>query len=138
MVRAYRYEYTSIQEVIQMVELKLTDSQAKIVSRACEFYARIVLGQFKEILFELMNDKTVDSILENRDQIELLLYEARDLIYPELHGFGHSYGLGKFEHADRAYDVYQVIRTLFGDTRESFSYYDLPEARRYKDPKEEN
>lgn len=120
-----------------MVELKLTDQQAKIVSRACEFYARIVLGQFKEILFELVNDETVDSITEHRDEIESLLYEARDLIYPDLHGVGHSYGVGKFEHADKAYDVHQAIRTLFGDTRESFSYYDLPEARRYRDPKEE-
>ena len=116
-----------------MVELRLTDSQAQVVSRACEFYSRIVLGQFKEIIFELINHDTVDAVLEHRSEIESLLYEARDLIYPDLHGLGQSYGLGKFEHADTAYDVHQALRILFGDTRQPFSYYELPEAHRYED-----
>ena len=120
-----------------MVELRLTDQQAKIVSQACEFYSRIVLGQFKEIIFELANDENADSIVESRNEIEVLLYQARDLIYPELHGIGHSYGLGKFEHADKAYDVHQVLRILFGDTRQPFSYYELPEAHRYENSKED-
>ena len=32
-----------------MIELTLTTEQAEIVSRACEFYARIKMGQFDEI-----------------------------------------------------------------------------------------
>ena len=116
-----------------MVELKLTDEQAQVVSRACEFYSRIALGQFKEIIFELVNRDTVDDVLEHRSEIESLLYEARDLIYPDLHGLGQSYGIGKFERADTAYDVHQALRILFGDTRQPFSYYELPEAHRYED-----
>lgn len=114
-----------------MVELKLTDKQARITARACEFYARIVLGQFREIIIELVNSDNIDNVLEHRAELEKLLFEARDLIYPELHGIGHSYGVGAFEHADRAYDVYQAIRKLFGDPRDSFSYHQLPEATHY-------
>lgn len=120
-----------------MVELMLTDSQAQVVSRACEFYSRIMLGQFKEIIFELVNCDTVDAVSEHRNEIESLLYEARDLIYPDLHGSGQSYGIGKFECADTAYDVHQVLRILFGDTRQPFSYHELPEAHRYRDTKED-
>lgn len=118
---------------MQVVELRLTDSQAQVVSRACEFYSRIVLGQFKEIIFELVNHDTVNVVLEHRGEIESLLYEARDLIYPDLHGSGQSYGIGKFERADAAYDVHPALRILFGDTRQPFSYYKLPEAHRYED-----
>lgn len=120
-----------------MVDLKLTDKQAKIVARACEFYTRIVLGQFREIILELVNDDNIQSITENREEIEELLFKARNLIYPDLHGIGHSYGVGNFEHADKAYDVYQVIRKLFGDPRVNFSYYTLPEISHYKDEVEE-
>ena len=116
-----------------MVELRLTDSQAQVVSQACEFYSRIVLGQFKEIIFELVNHDTVDAVLEHRSKIESLLYEARDLIYPDLHGLGQSYGIGKFERADTAYDVHQALRSLFGDARTLFSYHELPKATRIED-----
>ena len=53
----------------------------------------------------------------------------RDGICPDLRGPGHSYGIGKYEDADRAYDVYQVLRQHFPhDGREPFSYFDLPEC----------
>lgn len=116
-----------------MVELKLTDEQARITARACEFYARILLGQFEELSMELINSDNIDIILTNRDEIEMLLLQVRRFFYPELNGRGHSYGVGKFERADKAYDVYQAIRTLFGDPRTPFSYYKLPEAHHYED-----
>lgn len=115
-----------------MVELHLTDEQAKIAARACEFYARIVLGQFNEIIFELANSDNVHRIAECRDEIEAELLNVRGYFYPELRGLGQSYGVGKFEHADKAYDVYQAIRTVFGDPRTPFSYYKIPEARHYE------
>lgn len=54
----------------------------------------------------------------------MMLLEARNAIYPELHDIGHSYGLGRFEDADKSYDVYQVIRHAMGG-KEPFSYYEL-------------
>ena len=119
-----------------MVELKLTDKQARIAARACELYARIVLGQFNEVILDLVDSDNVDEITSNREEIENLLLKVRSFFYPDLHGVGHSYGIGKFEHADRAYDVYQAIRSLFADPRIPFSYYKIPEARRFEDTEE--
>lgn len=119
----------------KLVELRLTDEQAKITARACEFYARIILGQFNELILELVNSDNIDRVAECKDLIENELLHARGYFYPELHGLGHSYGIGKFEHADKAYDVYQSIRSLFGDPRTPFSYHELPEAQHFLDLK---
>ena len=118
----------------QKIQLTLTETQARILMRACEVYARVVMGQFQEITMELL-DVTIDTdnFCERRDKANELLFKAREYIYPELHGLGHSYGVGKFEHADRAWDVYQVIRALYGDPRGTFSYYDLPKAEIIKE-----
>lgn len=122
-----------------MVQLTLTDKQAKLLAHACEFYARIVMGQFTEIPFELLNfGIDADDYCERRDKADELLLEARKYIYPELNGRGHSYGVGKFENADKVWDVYQAIRTIFGDPRGSFSYYKLPEVIHFQRDDEED
>lgn len=110
-----------------MVILELTEEQARIVSVACEFYARIRMGQFKEIALRTLDlSIPCDDYCERRDHAERLLLEARKELYPELHGVGHSYGIGKFEDADKAFDVHQVIRHAMGDERVPFSYHELP------------
>lgn len=116
------------------IVLTLTEEQAKIVSKACEFYARIRYGQFKEITWHCL-DFTIkeDDIFQRRDMAEELLLEARKQLYPELHGWGHSYGIGKFKDADMSYDVHQVIREKFGDPRGTFSYYELPKCERVEE-----
>lgn len=116
-----------------MIKLTLTDEQAKIVARACEFYARIRLGQFNEITWNILTlnrDVSCDDFCERRDNADRCLLEARKFIYPELHGAGHSYGIGKFKDADLSFDVYQVIRPFFGDDRTPFSYYELPKCEK--------
>lgn len=115
-------------------ELTLTEEQAKIVSKACEFYSRIRIGQFNEIIWNTIDRITsVDDYCERRDKASELLFEARKYLYPELHGIGSSYGMGKFKDADMAFDVYQVLRQKFGDERTPFSYYDLPECKEVAD-----
>jgi hypothetical protein len=37
-----------------MVKLTLTDEQARNLANACEFYARVKMGQFKEITWDAM------------------------------------------------------------------------------------
>lgn len=116
-----------------MIQITLTDKQAKLLGHACEFYARVVMGQFTEIPVELLSFAiNSDEYCERRDKADELLLEARKYIYPELFGRGHSYGVGKFENADKVWDVYQAIRTVFGDKRGSFSYYKLPEVVYFK------
>ena len=113
-----------------MIRLELTDEQASVVATACEFYARVRMGQFQEIYWKCLNVKDCDDYCRRRDEAERLLLEARKPIYPDLHGLGHSYGIGKFKDADQSFDVYQVIRVLFGDDRPPFSFWGLPKAER--------
>lgn len=101
--------------------LELNEVQAQTVSQACEFFARIKMGQFDEIPFLLLADELSDAdYCSRRDIANKYLLDARKEIYPELNGIGHSYGVGKFGDADRAFDVYQVLRHALGDPREPF------------------
>lgn len=110
-----------IEKNIDTIELTLTPEHAEIVSKACELYARIKMGQFDEIPFLCLSHQLVgDEYCARREGAEKSLLEARKFIYPELHGRGHSYGVGKFADADRAFDVYQVLRYALGDPREPF------------------
>lgn len=110
-----------------MIRLTMSEETAEIVSRACEFYARVKMGQFGEIVWWCAEHHYV----EEARAAEQAWLEFRKHIYPELHGVGHSYGIGKFEDADRAFDVYQVLRRQFGDSRTPFTLLDeLPVAER--------
>lgn len=111
-------------------ELELTEEQLRVLSIACEFYARVRMGQFNEIVWRCLDlSLGMDDYCGRRDRAEELLLDARKEIYPGLHGIGHSYGIGKFEDADLAFDIYQVARREFGDKREPFSYNELPKLK---------
>lgn len=114
------------------IVLTLTEEQAKVVSIACEFYMRMRCGQFFNLIEHTLDAKDVDTFCKRRDKAEELLLKVREQLLPELHGIGHSYGIGKFKDADIAYDVHQVIRTVMGDERPPFSYYPLPKCERVK------
>ena len=114
-----------------MIKLTMTEEQAKIVSLACEFYARVRMGQFNEIVWHLLDIKIPSGeYCERREKAEQLLLDVRKQLYPDLHGAGHSYGIGKFDDADLAFDVHQVIRHEMGDGRTPSSYHDLPICER--------
>lgn len=95
-------------EVIQMskYKLELTQDQADIISAACELYCRVGLGQFDRMVefcmdkefycrTEKMTDEEFNNWIDRRDKAEILVYEAREYIFPELQGRGHSYGIGR-------------------------------------------
>ena len=101
--------------------LDLNEEQAKTVAQACEFFARIKMGQFQEIpVLCLSKELSGEAYCTQRDIATKHLLDARKAIYPDLNGIGHSYGVGKFPDADRAFDVYQVLRYALGDQREPF------------------
>ena len=107
----------------------VTDAQAELISGVCELYARVRMGQFKEIIWYFLDMKLPsEDYCVRRDEAEQLLLKARESIYPDLHGIGHSYGIGKFEDADKVYDVHQVIRYASGHWREPFSCYPVPKC----------
>lgn len=116
-------------------ELRLTAEQAEIISKACEFYARIRMGQFDEIPYLCLPlGLQGGEYCSRRQAADKALLEARKFIYPELNGIGHSYGVGKFQDADRAFDVYQVLRYAQGDPRVPYSFDEpLPICKVLKD-----
>ena len=115
------------QDKSKKYRLELTYEQLSALSTACEFYARVRMGQFGEIPFHLLEWKgNVDDLCTRREEAEKLLLEARKHIYPELNGYGHSYGIGKFEDADLAFDIYQVARNKLGCDKPPFSFHELP------------
>ena len=113
----------------KLIRLTLTEEQARIVSTACEFYARVKMGQFDEIAWHTLDfESGSDNYCERRDMAKYFLFEARKFLYPELHHNNQSYGMGHSKDADIAFDVYQVIRPFFGDDRTPFSYHELPKC----------
>ena len=114
--------------------VEVTEEQLKVLSRACEFYARIAMGQFNEIVWHFLDFSTgTNDYCQRRDLAEHFLLKAREQIYPELHGIGHSYGIGKFEDADAAFDIYQVARNHLGDNRPPFSFNELPVCKKIEE-----
>lgn len=89
--------------------LTLTPEQTRVVSRACELFTRLHIGQFNELTWELL-DLSRKDFCDCRDAAEPLLLQLRRLYFPDLVLPGASYGVGKHLASDRAWDVYQVIR----------------------------
>lgn len=91
--------------------LTLTTEQLLTVSKACEFYSRVMMGQFGEIAHEtMMQSVRQDDFCTRREMMEDLLFQARKFAFPDLHGRGHSYGIGHNKSADRAWNAYQALR----------------------------
>ena len=89
--------------------LSMDERQAKMLATACEFYARVNMGQWLEVFHSCADLRRTD-YSEARDAVEQLLLQARQIVWPELHGAGHSFGVGKFEHADIVWEIYEVLR----------------------------
>ena len=92
--------------------LKLREEDARIVSRACELYTRLHIGQLDELVFELMQPQPGDdSFSQKQDIAKSLLMTVRSLMFPELPPFaGASHGAGHTEQDGRAWNVHQVLR----------------------------
>ena len=116
--------------------LTMTEKQAAIIAEACEFLCRIKIGQFSEIVWKTLIPQQhigIDDFCDRRDAAETYLLKAREQIYPELHGVGHSYGVGKFEDADIAFGVYEVIRHALGRGDGPYMLKDVPEIEDVED-----
>ena len=90
--------------------LLLNEDQARLVSRACEFYCRLHIGQLDEIRHELLLKETKEKIYERSQEAEALLYRLKRLFFPALCGHGHSYGVGYDSLSDRAWNIYTALR----------------------------
>ncbi len=104
--------------------LHMDAETARIVSSACELYARIRLGQFEEIQHLTVwpvgdDDETFcDRIWKCREALKL----ARQAAFPELlNDPGHSHGIGYARDSDTAWNVYQAVRYIM-------SWHEHPEG----------
>lgn len=113
-----------------MITLRLNEEQAKICAQACEFFARIRMGQFQELVWLCGKNHCA----EDYDTAQRAWLDLRKQVYPDLDGPGHSYGVGYFPEADTAYDIHQVIDFAMGG-KEPWSHNPLPECYNNQKPK---
>ena len=91
--------------------LELTEDHAEIVRRACEVYARLLMGQFQELTFEVTRHGRKHKITcADKDMANDMLYQARRMLYPDLQGWGHSYGVRDIDFAAKSFEVHQAIQ----------------------------
>lgn len=87
--------------------LTMDAETARVVSRACEFYARILMGQWEELSWEMiLRDETY---AERRPVCEAFIERARMAAFPDLVR-GQYYGVGHDRKADTAWQTHEVIR----------------------------
>ncbi len=96
--------------------LEVSESQARTLCRALEFTGRMRIGQWKELIGLCLDVGDVDEFCRRRDELEVILENARQIAYPELSRFEHSYGIGKFRDANQCWDLYEVIRNCLAWT----------------------
>ena len=114
-----------------MIKLTLTEEQAQVVATACEFYARMRVGQNTVLLEHALDrEPASESDFQRKEEALRHLLEARKQILPELRGMEHSYGYGKFPDADQSFDVYQVLRYALGSDRKPWSLTELPKCEK--------
>ena len=89
--------------------LKLNSDQAHVLSRACEFYSRMHIGQLNEIKWDLSVKRWNDNI--DHDLIEYAINILRQQFFPELVHPGASLSIwDNNSTAEHAWNIYQVVR----------------------------
>ncbi len=92
-----------------MYVLKVTEEQAKVISDALEFYARIGIGQLDQILWHpawRMAGMTKESDVDRIETDELLRHSRRALTRDK-----PALGISAADtDSKRSYDIHQVIR----------------------------
>ena len=93
-------------------QLTMTEKQARTVIAACDFLARIRIGQWKELVDLCLpyDRENIDEWCQKRDDAELLIMSVRDKVMPEL-SYNASYGVYKFEETERAINVLKAVRS---------------------------
>lgn len=96
--------------------MTMTEKQAQLVIRALDFFSRMRMGQFGELidLVLTVTDDDIDDYRKRRNEAARILLEARDVLMPELrdmHSLHGSYGVYHFPESTRAFRALQAIRS---------------------------
>jgi hypothetical protein len=96
----------------QTVTVTMNLRQTYILNAALDLYSRLYIGQFDRLDNVLMDNSgkmSFDERLDRRKVMEHLCDAMKLLIFPELQT-NSSWGVGKFDNADIAFDLLKVIR----------------------------
>lgn len=86
--------------------LQVTDRQLQEIICATEILARLRIGQIDSALNEMLNSKG-----ESRNFSWDIHQQVNEIIKPKLGlSSNGSFGVGRFESADRVWDIYEVLR----------------------------
>lgn len=88
--------------------LTLSPEQARVVSRACELYARLHIGQLDELTWELL-DFSCEDCCTRRKEAETLLQQLKRLYFADARRTERPQDLYNLD-TERAWDLHQVIR----------------------------
>lgn len=84
-------------------QLTVTKEQAEIISLSVEMYARLRMGQIRNVLSDGLPERF------SWDKADTVVEEFRKNLFPELIP-NQSYGVRHEEKIDEAVDIYEVIR----------------------------
>lgn len=104
------------------IEITLTEKQAETVMDALEFYARVHMGQFDTIAYQMhmdISDKTLKRPEFDLDKANDLLDQARQIIFPHMNKSAYAGIQMTGERSKIAWDIYQQMR-------HDFSHYKYP------------
>ena len=96
--------------------MTMTEDQARLVIRALDFFSRMRMGQFAELidLVLTVEGDDIDDYRKRRNEAARILLEARDVLMPELrdmHSLHGSYSVYMFDDARAAWHTLQAIRS---------------------------
>ena len=94
--------------------LEMDEEQAEITIKALDFWMRMKLGQWKELIELCLSfaDYDVEEYLRRGENAEKLLLKARSEIMPELSSsLWHSHGVYKFPDTTQGFNILRAIRS---------------------------
>lgn len=94
------------------INIEVNENQVYIIREALDFYSRFIMGQFEQIDRLMINHSDFWRDYDNRERLDSLIKEMRDIIYPELKGYAH-WGIFNDrcpQESKIAYDIIQVLR----------------------------
>lgn len=103
--------------------LEMNEDQARSMIGALDLAIRIKLGQWGELIEHCMvwEPSKTDEYCRRRDEAEAVLLKARNIVMPELTGWGHSYGVYNRTETERLYNVLLAVRS-------AIAYHNKPEG----------
>ena len=106
--------------------LNFSESEMGMIISSLDFYMRMYIGQYREILFDLRWYRDCSYLDNLEDQLRIKFMQIRNILLPGITGYGWSGSYGIFNpdvdyRAGIAYDMMQVFRN-------KLAYFKHPEG----------